>query len=332
MMNNLKKQLCLLLTTTLLAMLVMTTAAFAASQPTFTTKAAHEGSNIVLEVNGEQLTDVYAYEFQVAYDQEKLKFIRATSTQEGFTANPIVKDGRVLFAHTNTGQDEGIEGKTTLATFTFEKLQPGEVSFTISSFKLVNSSLELSSVTTRLKVIIGDLYTDISGHWAEAAILKASQFGWVSGYTDETFRPESNITRGEFVTMLVRVLDLKIDTSAELNFKDAKAIPSWSKAAIATAVKAGLVNGYSDGTFQANKFVTRAEMAAIIVRSQSVVVNYVPIVTFDDAGDIPTWAKPYVAAAVDKGWIRGTGNNTFAPMKKATRAEATQMLINLDVK
>lgn len=330
-MTNLKKQLCLFLTSALLAMLVIPVTAVAASSPTFSAKSTQDGSNIVLELTGKQLDDVYAYEFRVAFDPEQVKFVSGKSPQEGFTADPMVSEGSVLFAHTKTGQAKGMDGEAILASLTFEKLHPADhVSFTISSIKLVHSSLELTAVSQELMVMAsGALFTDIAGHWAEAAISKASQLGWVSGYADDTFRPQANITRGEFVTILVRALGLTADASASLSFKDVDAIPAWSKGAIAAAVKAGLVEGYNDGTFQADKLVTRAEMAAMIVRSQSIAIDDGASVTFADAEAIPSWAIPYVSAAADRGWIHGVGNNTFAPLKHATRAEATQMLINL---
>lgn len=48
--------------------------------------------------------------------------------------------------------------------------------------------------------------TDIAGHWAEAEIERAAALGWVAGYPDGTFRPNSNITRAEAMTIINRVL------------------------------------------------------------------------------------------------------------------------------
>ena len=49
-------------------------------------------------------------------------------------------------------------------------------------------------------------FTDISGHWAEAEIERATSLGWIMGYTDGTFRPDNYITRAEAMTMINRVL------------------------------------------------------------------------------------------------------------------------------
>lgn len=332
-MANLKQRLSLVLVSALLMMLVIPVTALAASAAKINANVSQQGSSIVLEIKGEQLSDVYAYEFLVGYDAKLVQFVSGKSNQTGFTVEPIVRENSVLFAHTKTGPAKGIDGNATLATLTFQPLQQGNITFDITSIKLVNSKLELYTVDQQLQVsTTSSLFTDIAGHWAEATIIKASGYGWVSGYSDGTFKPNANITRGEFVTILVRALELKADSSAELSFQDAASIPSWSRGAIAAAVKAGLVEGYSDGTFQANKLVTRAEMAVIIVRSQNVEVVSSAVPAFNDAQEIPKWAQPYVAAAVDKGWASGVGNEKFAPLKHATRAEATQMIINLGLK
>ena len=49
-------------------------------------------------------------------------------------------------------------------------------------------------------------FSDISGHWAEAEIERAATLGWINGYPDGTFRPDSAITRAEAMTMINRVL------------------------------------------------------------------------------------------------------------------------------
>lgn len=331
-MANLKKQLLLLLASALLMMLVIPATAMASSSARISASLSHQGSNIVLEVKGERLSDVYAYEFVVGYDDELMKFVSGKSNPTGFTVDPIIKENRVLFAHTKIGHVKGLDGSATLATLTFQPLQQGKITFDITSITLVDSKLELYTVDQQLQVnTTGSLFTDIAGHWAEATIMKASRFGWVAGYSDGTFRPNASITRGEFVTILVRALELKADSSAELIFNDASSIPSWSRDAIAAAVKAGLVEGYSDGTFQANRLITRAEMAATIVRSQNIEGNQNAIAAFNDANEIPEWAQPHVAAAAEKGWVSGVGNQKFAPLKHATRAEATQMIINLNL-
>ncbi|NMO95457.1 S-layer homology domain-containing protein [Paenibacillus lemnae] len=309
-------------------------ALMADSGPVITIKAANQGSNVILEVKGQRLTDLYAYQFNLAYDTKRLKFIEAKSPVSGFTVDPILKDNDLLFAHSKVGNVKGIQGEASLAVLTFERLisHSGPAEFKLHHIKLVDSGLEMAELKNEVRAITAQsiTFTDIKGHWAETSILKASELGWVNGYSDQTFRPQKQVTRAEFVTMLVRALELPVSEAPELQFKDSRNIPVWSKGYIQTAVESGLIEGYADGTFRHNRLITRAEMAAVIVRSQGVVPDPAAKPKFSDTEQIPAWAQPYIASAVDRGWIQGIGRNQFAPLKNANRAEAVHLILAID--
>ena len=59
--------------------------------------------------------------------------------------------------------------------------------------------------------------TDIEGHWAQDYIEHAAGNGWIAGYEDGTFKPESFINRAETVTMINRMLGRNYETAAELH-------------------------------------------------------------------------------------------------------------------
>ena len=59
-------------------------------------------------------------------------------------------------------------------------------------------------------------FSDISGHWAETDIKYAASIGWVRGYTDGTYRPDRNITRAEFMTLVNRMLEREVETVEDL--------------------------------------------------------------------------------------------------------------------
>ena len=68
---------------------------------------------------------------------------------------------------------------------------------------------EFAAICARFDAGLADgdsSFTDISGHWAEAEIEHAAALGWIMGYSDGTFRPDSYITRAEAITMINRVL------------------------------------------------------------------------------------------------------------------------------
>ncbi|MDT3425813.1 putative phosphodiesterase [Paenibacillus forsythiae] len=169
---------------------------------------------------------------------------------------------------------------------------------------------------------------DINGHWAASAINKAVELGFAKGYVDGTFHPNQKVNRAEFITLLMRAVKLP-DTGKALGFKDAGKIPAWSQAFIAQALDAGIIAGYNDSTFRPDQVITRAEMAALIVRAGGVQVNPEAALSFADAKDAPKWAVPYIAAIADAGLVNGIGQNRFAPNQSVTRAEAVAIILGL---
>ena len=169
---------------------------------------------------------------------------------------------------------------------------------------------------------------DIAGHWATAAIEKAVVAGIVKGYEDGQFRPDKSINRAEFITMLVRALNLP-DIDKNKGFKDSDKIPSWAQSFVAQAVASGIISGYEDGTFGPDNKLNRAEMVAMIVRASGIEINPNAKLSFADTKEVPAWAIPYIVAAVDAGLVSGVGQNKFAPQQVATRAEAVTLIIGL---
>ncbi|CAH0118390.1 hypothetical protein PAE9249_00877 [Paenibacillus sp. CECT 9249] len=168
--------------------------------------------------------------------------------------------------------------------------------------------------------------SDIAAHWAKEAIEKAVRLGFVTGYEDGTFRPNAEVTRAEFAAMLARAMKWEGD-GASLSFADRDAIPAWAGTSVAGAVKAGMIQGYDDNTFRSARNVTRAEIAAMIVRALGLKVNPDAELTFADTDRVPAWAVPYVAAAAEAGLMQGRGNNQFAPGDNAARAEAVTLIL-----
>jgi len=171
-------------------------------------------------------------------------------------------------------------------------------------------------------------FNDVSGHWALHFIAHAIERGIVNGYSDETFRPNININRAEFVVMLSRALMLNGEPATH-EFSDDALIPSWAKEHVVLAVQAGLINGYGDGSFGPNKRITRAEMVTIINRALKQVEAVENDISFVDREQIPIWARTAVAQTVQAGIINGKSGNVFAPQDQATRAEAVTIIIKL---
>ncbi|MFE5322342.1 S-layer homology domain-containing protein [Paenibacillus sp. NPDC056579] len=170
-------------------------------------------------------------------------------------------------------------------------------------------------------------FSDIAGHWAEAEIRESAALGWIDGYPDGTFLPDKPISRAEFAVMLNNVLHLP--AGWELPFADKSDIPGWASPAIASAVRAGIVNGYSDRTFQPDVRIVRAEAAVMIAKAAGLKAEQAAKPTFSDDASIAVWAKAYIEAAYRAKLIQGQSGNLFNPQAPATRAEAVVLLKRL---
>ncbi len=164
---------------------------------------------------------------------------------------------------------------------------------------------------------------DIKGHWAEQAILKLLARGIVKGYPDQTFRPDTSISRAEFAAMLVKAFKLEATTGKV--FEDTA--NHWAREIIANAAAHGIVIGYDTSTFGPDDPITREQMAVMMVKAAKLPGTSGETV-FTDNADISAWAQNSVAAGVKAGIIKGYPDNTFKPQNNATRAEAVTVILN----
>ncbi|MBJ6364008.1 S-layer homology domain-containing protein [Paenibacillus sp. GCM10012307] len=171
---------------------------------------------------------------------------------------------------------------------------------------------------------------DIAGHWAESSIKRAVDKGIAKGYQDGSFRPNRMVTRAEFTVMLMNALHPQMaEPGTKLHFKDATEIGEWAKKAVAQAVQAGYITGYSDGTFRPDAPITRLEMAVMTAKASRLNLQASVSTGFNDDKQIPAWAKEAVAAIKNRGYMSGKGSNRFEPYARATRAEAVTVLLKV---
>ncbi|WP_179090221.1 S-layer homology domain-containing protein [Paenibacillus sp. FSL H8-0548] len=299
----------------------------------FEIKTLETNDGIHLTVLGKDLSDVYAFELQFEFDSLRLQFIGASTTWEGFTVNPSIKGKHILFAHTKVGNTKGVSGNATMTELRFKRIRGGNSDVVFKEARLVDSSLRDMRLNQQKQVQFpSHLQTvkinDIKNHWAETKLNQALELGVVTGYSNGTFRPDLPITRAEFSTLLARTLLLPA-AQGVLKFTDEKLIPHWAKEHIAATVQAGLVKGYDDGTFQSDRLINRSEMAVMVVRALKEQPDHIIDLTFSDTASIPVWANPSVKLAVDQGLMQGRGGNIFAPLDRATRAEAVSILLDV---
>ena len=149
------------------------------------------------------------------------------------------------------------------------------------------------------------------GQWFNHAVSTLSSMGIVKGHNDGTFAPNAPITRAEFAAIAARFDDKNTDTSSK--FTDIAS--HWAKNEIGIAANKGWINGYPDGTFRPNQYITRAEAMTLVNR----VLNRLPenssdlldsMIKWPDNSDASAWYYLAVQEATNSHYYK-TKENKF---------------------
>jgi hypothetical protein len=168
-------------------------------------------------------------------------------------------------------------------------------------------------------------FSDVhSGDYFYYPVLYLACHNVMSGYSDGTFRPYANTTRGQLTKIIVLAEGWKIDTSGGPHFSD---VPSsdpfydW----VETAYHHNIISGYSDGTFRQYNDVTRSQLCKIVVLAEGW-----PIDTYGGPhfSDVPAtyYGFEYIETAYHHGIITGYADGTFRPGNNATRGQISKIV------
>ncbi|HZD60805.1 MAG TPA: S-layer homology domain-containing protein [Anaerolineae bacterium] len=162
-----------------------------------------------------------------------------------------------------------------------------------------------------------------SGDWFYTDVARLVSEGIISGYPDNTFRPQGNITRAEFAKMIILAINENSSTASS-SFRGV-ANTYWAKGYIERAKELNIISGYPDGTFRPDGKITRAEIATIVVRAYKFgKTDFGRTIYFDDISR--HWAYNNILLASENGIINGYPDNTFVPDGTATRAETAAIV------
>ncbi|MBQ6697769.1 MAG: S-layer homology domain-containing protein [Oscillospiraceae bacterium] len=128
--------------------------------------------------------------------------------------------------------------------------------------------------------------------------------------------------------ILCLVISLCIIFSSFASAADFSDVPSDSEYydAISHLANKGIINGYSDGTFNPSGNITRAEASAIIVRSAELDSDSAPSTIYRDVPE-NHWARGYIMAATEAKILDGFGNGIFSPSGNVTYNQIIKMIV-----
>ena len=188
-------------------------------------------------------------------------------------------------------------------------------------------SLALAAILTVSTMILpagaaGSRFTDVpEGHWAFESVEYAVDKGYFSGTSEDTFSPDTTMTRAMLWTVLARMDDYTGTAGPDdpwyQNGRD------WAMA-----------NGISDGT-NPDGNLTREQFATMLYNfakhtGKNTDKNNSVLNPYSDRGNIASYAVDAMAWAVTQGIISGTSSTTITPAGLATRSQAAVMLMRFD--
>ena len=190
--------------------------------------------------------------------------------------------------------------------------------------------------------------TDISGHWAEQAIIYAFDRGLINVHPDNTVRPNQNMTRGEFAFTLNQWITAHYELLQSFGFTYTNAnlavvgVSEYHpfRSSIDSLAAMGMIGG--DVPFMPDEYVQRQEISRIwlnlFLRLPNSSFNAAYFTGLDveeilgpyqDQPRIAAWARDAVAIMTDRGFMGGSDGN-FRPSDTLTRAEAFAIFQNIE--
>lgn len=178
----------------------------------------------------------------------------------------------------------------------------------------------MSSVGSAVKAPSYSGLSDMENHWSRSYVEELIKKGIIAGYTDNTFRPESYVTRAEFIKLALLATGGK--TSAENRFADVSS-NDWFAPYVNGAAESGICEGF-DGKINPNDNITREDAAVILYRTLKISTSAAGV-QFSDSGNIADYASEAVAFLSGNGIITGS-DSLFNPKNSTKRGEAAALI------
>ncbi|MBR0278047.1 MAG: S-layer homology domain-containing protein [Clostridia bacterium] len=187
------------------------------------------------------------------------------------------------------------------------------------------------------------LFSDVTrDDWFYPSLEHLKGIGVIDGYEDGTFRHENNVTRAEFVKILMTACGLgdfsaktvqtaksEDEIEEEVIFEDVT-LQDWFYKYLIEAYKNGIVYGDTNSRCYPDDYITREEMCLMLYRAALKVGKYLDdeyiLMVFADDSSISDWAYTAVIKLKNSGFVAGYEDGTFKPWANATRAEVAALV------
>jgi len=191
---------------------------------------------------------------------------------------------------------------------------------------VVNDGDEKNESVPESEVVFDGLFNDVAvDHQNSTAIAYFKQMGFVGGYDDGSFKPDSYVNRAEILAILAKVLDFDFNGGIYENcFSDVGR--EWYSTNVCYAKEKNIVSGYANGKYEPFRFVSRSEALGIAFLAFGFQLpDSVSSSPFADV-NVKSWEAPIAKFAKDGGIVKG---DTFAGSTLMTRASFVQSIYDI---
>ena len=258
----------------------------------------------------------------------KAKTTTVTNTQAKATP------AKATTAKTTAKADTKVETKATEAKpATTEKATEAK-----AEAKPAAKTTEAKTTTKAKETLPAGVYTDTKDNWARDAIQAMSQAGYLSGYSDNTFKPSAQITREQAAAIYGKVLQHNLNEQeladiitkeSATSYSDVEA-DRWSNSAIKLVSAAGVMQGTSKTAFTPSKTMNREEFVASAASLAKKLNITTPVktekVTFKDEDSISLDYVADINYMAERGIVASGATENFNPKQPVTRAQAAIIL------
>ena len=258
----------------------------------------------------------------------KAKTTTVTNTQAKATP------AKATTAKTTAKADTKVETKATEAKpATTEKATEAK-----AEAKPAAKTTEAKTTTKAKESLPAGVYTDTKDNWARDAIQAMSQAGYLSGYSDNTFKPSAQITREQAAAIYGKVLQHNLNEQeladivtkeSATSYSDVEA-DRWSNSAIKLVSAAGVMQGTSKTAFTPSKTMNREEFVASAASLAKKLNITTPVKTekirFKDEDSISLDYVADINYMAERGIVASGTTENFNPKQPVTRAQAATIL------
>ena len=197
---------------------------------------------------------------------------------------------------------------------------------------------EAKTTTKAKEALPAGVYTDTKDNWARDAIQAMSQAGYLSGYSDNTFKPSAQITREQAAAIYGKVLQHNLNEQeladivtkeSATSYSDVEA-DRWSNSAIKLVSAAGVMQGTSITAFTPSKTMNREEFVASAASLAKKLNITTPVKTekirFKDEDSISLDYVADINYMAERGIVASGTTENFNPKQPVTRAQAATIL------